>query len=297
MVFILCYYWCKIIHSAKFYTLDLKIDQYPKNIVAPPGYGGMNNNVFSIESVSGAKHQGGLPGFVGKHQPASSAGVHRQRSSSTACDLEETRGHPVGEQPQVSLWHVHLKSHRWFRRDDTPEAPHPICMCVQVHICRGWLITHPLYSGDRHGPIPVHGDQSGWHAAEAGGSASVWWVLLQKHTTIVGMQFFFLIFIALATNTRWYDWLFSSSASVHRWGPRQRDGRRQRPDHLVLWGHRHPQTHRRLDQERPGHQHGPESESVQVGPGFTSSFQRLVIVTGGLSLWGSFSRSEFTFST
>lgn len=47
---------------------------------------------------------------------------------------------------------------------------------MQVHICRGWVITHTLCSGDRHWSLPLYGNKSGRDATQESGSASIWWV-------------------------------------------------------------------------------------------------------------------------
>lgn len=83
-------------------------------------------------------------------------------------------------------YHFHTLNNRdrfeYFQLLDFLDAvSYPVCTNVQVHICRGWVITHPFCSGDRHRPLPVHGDKSGWDATQESRSASIWWVDDPKH--------------------------------------------------------------------------------------------------------------------
>lgn len=222
-------------------------------------------------SLSGSNYQGRPTDGVSPHWPASSAWVYCKWSPSTSCHLEETWCNTGGKQPQVKtkcatvlmlsltvssdtmtiivIQLLHLQSSLYER--------------VQVHICRGWVFTHPLGSGDWHRTLLVHGNKSGWDATQESRSAGLWWVIsvcTQKSNSIYHKYSHSVIL---------YDPCFCSfSASFYcRW-PHQCNGDSKRPDHPVLRRLWYPQTHCQLEEKRSSHQYWPEPEYVQVDPGF-----------------------------
>lgn len=154
---------------------------------------------FSL--FSGPIYQRRSPGGVSTCQPANSSGVYCKWSPYTSCNLEETRCRISRKQPEVKV----------CRCSETTviilviavQPSHPLwCAHAQVHICRWWVFTHPLCSGDWHRTLPLHGSKSSWNTTQESGPAGLWSVYENFTFKLLnGLQHIMLV-------TKWPAYIF-----------------------------------------------------------------------------------------
>lgn len=128
---------------------------------------------FSL--FSGPIYQRRSPGGVSTCQPANSSGVYCKWSPYTSRNLEETRCCISRKQPEVKVCRCSETTVINIILVIAVQPSHPLwCAHAQVHICRWWVFTHPLCSGDWHRTLPLHGSKSSWNTTQESGPAGLW---------------------------------------------------------------------------------------------------------------------------